>query len=177
MRYQWLIPVTIMVLASGLAGCLGGDSDGESEPEYEVKNTGMQLTGNEQGLAQAQPVQLESEVDISLEFDNIIKLTVNVTVEDGDIDTQPDEVGEIVLSNGNISESVNGGNTPVDQQLVVEWDEENYLGMDWTLTLPVTIKGGEDQWPGPFIWRGVPDNGYTYTLDITYEFHDMSADL
>lgn len=181
MKYQWLIPVALMVMASAFAGCLGGGSDGGSAPEYDVKMDEMHLTGGQPGLAQAQPVDLNLVVPIGLDFDNVIKITINITVEDGDEGTEPDQVGEMILTQtgdeSNNSVTVNGGNTPVIQQMVLEWDGVEYLGTEWVLDLSVTINGGQDQWPGPFIWRGIPDQGFTYILDVSYDFHDMGETL
>lgn len=178
MKAQWLVPIVLIVIGASIAGCLGGDSEGGGEPQYEVKSTGMQLANNEQGLAQASPVQLPTQTQFNLEFDNVIKLTVNITVEDGDLDTDPDQVGEITLDGGeNNTATVPGGNTPVTQSITIEAEEGSYLSMNWTVSFIVTINGSPDQWPGPIIWRGIPDRGYSYVMDISYDFHDMTTEL
>jgi hypothetical protein len=74
---------------------------------------------------------------------------------------------------------VNGGNAAPGSDFTTtvtkEWQNGVYLSSEWELHLPVTIDAGDDQWPGPFIWRGIPDRGFSYTLDITYEYHDEPA--
>ncbi|MGA1819744.1 MAG: hypothetical protein ACMUHU_01915 [Thermoplasmatota archaeon] len=175
MKLLWLAPI-ILVAAVAFSGCLGGESKGESEPDYIVQTDGMELAGSQTGLAQATPTEVFIVVPIQLDFETVIKLQVNISVEDNDEGTNPDQVGamelrEVVTEGEANSTNVNGGNTPVTQQIVVEWKSPEYLSSNWELYIPVTLNGGEDTWPGPFIWRGVPDRGFSYSLEITYEYH------
>ncbi|MGA1873211.1 MAG: hypothetical protein ACMUHY_06020 [Thermoplasmatota archaeon] len=170
-----MIPV-LLVAAVAVSGCLGGESKSEEEPEYDVQVDTLELAGTQTGLAQATPADVFVAVPITLDFDTVIKLQINISVEDDDDQTEPDNVGQIELTEvstegeGNAT-TINGGNTPVNQQVVVEWQNGEYLSARWDLYIPVTLNGGQDTWPGPFIWRGVPDNGFAYSLQITYEYH------
>jgi hypothetical protein len=175
MKLQWLVPI-VLVAAVAFSGCLGGDSKKNSDPEYTVMTDGMQLAGSQQGLAQAQPIDVFTVVPIKLDFESVIKIQINISVEDMDDQTEADAVGsielrEVVTEGEPNSTTINGGNTPVTQQITVEWQNGEYLPSQWELYIPVTLKGGQDTWPGPFIWRGVPDNGFGYSLEISYDYH------
>jgi hypothetical protein len=176
MKLQWLLPIAL-ITAVAFAGCLGGESKEEGEPMYEVFTDSMELVGGQTGLAQASPVEIYANVPIQMDFDRIIKIQINISVEDGDDQTNPDSVGMMEFSEvvtegeGNVT-TVNGGNTPLSTQVVVEWQSGEYLGAQWNLYIPVTIEGGADTWPGPIIWRGVPDRGFGYSLEVTYEYHE-----
>lgn len=177
MKLQWLLPVAL-IAAVAFSGCLGGGgSNGNGDPEYEVGQDGLQLTGTQTGLAQATPVEINVNVPIQLDMDMIIKIQINITVEDGDADTNADTVGMMELTEvvtegeGNVT-TITGGTTPfAPPPVVMEWQNGEYLGSQWSLFIPVTIEAGDDTWPGPFIWSGIPDRGFSYTLDITYEYH------
>ncbi|MBN1539057.1 MAG: hypothetical protein JW939_02850 [Candidatus Thermoplasmatota archaeon] len=174
MKLQWLVPI-VLLTAVAISGCLGGDDGGDDEPDYIVKTDTMDLTGIQTGLAQATTTDVSAVVPIPLDYDTVIKLQVNISIEDNDESTEADSVGTMELretgGEGGNSSSVNGGNTPVRQQIVVEWQNGEYLSTQWELHIPVTLKAGEDQWPGPFIWSGVPDRGFAYSIQVTYEYH------
>ncbi len=180
MKLQWLLPV-FLASAVIFAGCLGGGGEGEKEPEYVTFSDGMQLTGSEVGLAQIEPVDLEAVVGISLSFDRVIKMQINISVEDGDPDTQVDTVGSMTLrpaEGEGEAITINGGNTPLTQTVTIEWkpDTGEYINSTWELVIPVSIKAGEDQWPGPLIWRGIPDRGFSWTVDVNYDYHEVSEE-
>ena len=175
MKLLWLVPI-VLVAAVAFSGCLGGESKGEGEPEYNVMRDGMELAGSQTGLAQSQPADVFIAVPIQLDFETVIKLQINISVQDNDEGTNPDQVGtmelrEVVTEGEANTTTVNGGNTPVTQQITIEWKAPEYLSSNWELHIPVTLHGGDDTWPGPFIWRGVPDQGFGYSLEITYEYH------
>ncbi len=174
-----LIFVSVALIAL-LSGCLGsgGGGGGEKEP---VVNTGtLTLTNRPTGLAQAQPEELTNTVDINLEFANVISIMVNVTIEDGDEGTNPDQIGEIALSevDGNHTSTIQGGSAPPGEpyftSIVVDWDGTTYMNTQWQLSMTVSLVAGDDTWIGPFLWVGTPDNGFTYTLEITYLYHEES---
>lgn len=178
---KWIFALVSVALLTFFSGCLGsgGDSGGTDEPT--VRGGSLNLTGSHTSLAQINPVETELAVDIPLDYDNVIKITVNITINDGDENTDPDTVGMMTLSevDGNNSGTANGGSaspgTPFTSSITVEWDGTNYMDKRWNLLIPVTIVAGPDQWIGPFIWRGVPDEGWTYELGINYEFHEEES--
>jgi len=176
MKLLWMAPIVLVVIAVAFSGCLGGESKGEKEPNYVVMTDSMDLAGTQTGLAQATPSDVFVSVPIQLDFETVIKIQVNITVDDNDANTKPDQVGtielrEVVTEGEPNATTTNGGNTPLTQQIVVEWNSPEYLSSNWELYIPVTLNGGDDTWPGPFIWRGVPDRGFSYSLQITYEYH------
>jgi len=180
MKLQWSLPV-FLAAAVFLAGCLGGGGEDEKEPEYETFSDGMTQTGSEVGLAQIEAVELETVVGISLSFERVIKLQINISVVDGDPDTEADTVGTMTLRPiGGEGEGipVNGGSTPLTQSVTVEWNPDGgeYLNTTWELVIPVSIKAGPDQWPGPLIWRGIPDRGFSWTAEISYLYHEESEE-
>ncbi|MFW3147147.1 MAG: hypothetical protein ACMUIE_10090 [Thermoplasmatota archaeon] len=180
MKVQLAVPIALAMVSLLIAGCLGGGGEDKKGPDMIVFNSGMELAGSQQGLAQAAPEDLYIDVPINLDFDNVIKLTINITVEDGDEGTIADTVGQMELTSGeggNGTVTINGGRTPLTQMAVVEWDGTEYVGTQWTLHIPVTIEGGEDTWPGPFIWRGIPDQGFRYMLEVSYDYHDTGEGL
>lgn len=176
MRTKVLIAAALL-FAVMLSGCLGGDDKKDPGPP-EVRGGSQQVSGSGSGLAQINPEVITSTLDITIDQTDLISITVNVTVEDGDPDTNADTVEEASLSSEeNISATGGGGTTPASFQLKLEWDGSNYLPSGWTFTMSVSCVASDDQWPGPFIWRGIPDRGFTYNLDITYEYHYLDSTL
>jgi len=177
-RMALLASVGLLVL---FAGCMGSGEESKSEPEMEVKTSMMApISGVQSGLSQAQPDTVVANVPIVLDFQQVTKIQVNITVEDGDADTNDDTVDTMTLmeETGNVSATGSGGTagtSPVTSQIEIEWDGTTYLSERWVLEIPVTINGGDDQWIGPLIWRGIPDRGFTYTLDVYYEYHEAPA--
>jgi hypothetical protein len=176
-RLVLLASIGVMVL---LAGCLGGGDEEKKEEEPIVNTQTLTLTGTQTGLAQAQPESIAVDITIPLDYENVVMIQVNISVDDNDMDTNGDQVGEMTLTEeeegGNYTGTANGGTTtagdPVLSQIVVEWDGTMYMSQRWVLNIPVTINAGEDTWPGPMLWVGTPDNGFRYTLEITYQYHD-----
>jgi hypothetical protein len=172
------IPVVVaLLIAVMLSGCLGGDDKKDPRPP-EVMGGSQQASGSGSGLAQITPEVITSSLDVNLDQTDLISITVNVTVEDGDADTNPDSVQEASFaSEGNLSATGGGGTTPAAFQLKIEWDGTTYLPSSWTFTISVSCVASDDQWPGPLIWRGIPDRGFSYDLDITYEYHSSGSEL
>ena len=176
MRTKVLIAVALLI-AVLVSGCLGGDDKKGNEPP-EVRGGSQQVSGSGSGLAQIDPEIITSNLDIIIDQTDLISITVNVTVEDADADTNPDSVQEASFSSeGNLSATGGGGTTPSAFQLTIEWDGTNYLPSSWTFTITVSCVASDDQWPGPLIWRGIPDRGFTYDLDITFEYHYTESEL
>ncbi len=175
-----IILVASIAIMTFLAGCIGSSDDNKKEAEATVGSSSFQLTGNPTGLAQITPEKLSTTVDINLDYSNVIKISVLYSVEDGDPNTNADQVDQLALAEtgeeGNYSGTGQGGNanpgTPVTGNITIEWDGTNYMMDRWSMDINVTIIAGEDQWIGPLIWRGVPDTGFSYTLDISYEYHE-----
>ena len=43
-------------------------------------------------------------------------------------------------------------------------------GDSWLINIQAVLYSGDDQWPGPVIWRGIPDEGFEIFLEIRYEY-------
>lgn len=166
-----------VALLTLLAGCLGSDDEGGGTEEPVEMSGMLNQTGTQTGLAQIEPELIEATIPITLDFEMVTGITINISVEDNDDGTDPDQVQEITLTeeDGNTTGSANGGaarpGTPFTTSLSVEWDGKNYMGGRWNLVIPVSIVAGPDQWPGPLIWNGVPDRGFSYEIEIAYHYH------
>ncbi len=172
-----VIIAAALLVAVLLSGCLGGDDKKPDKPPV-VMGGSQQVSGSGSGLAQATTEVITSTLDVNIDQTDIISITINVTVEDGDANTNPDNVNEASFSSeGNMSATGGGGATPSSFQLKIEWDGTNYLPSGWTFTMSVTCAASDDQWPGPLIWRGIPDRGFIYGLDITYQYHSTGTEL
>ena len=175
-----LILIASIAIMTLLAGCLGSSDDTKEEAEATVGSSSFQLNGHPTGLAQITPEELSKMVDINLDYSNVIKITVLYSIEDADENTEGDKVEPVTLEEtgeeGNYNATGQGGTatpgTPITGNITIEWDGTTYMSDRWSLDIIVIIAAGEDQWIGPLIWRGVPDTGFTYTLDITYEYHE-----
>ena len=169
------LAVISLTLIVSISGCLGGGEEEEEDEEFEEMTGERNMVGTGEGLAQASPVTIEASQEISLENDMITKVTFSISVEDADEGTQKDNVEEVMISSGENENgtSVNGGSTPYQQTASVTWDGTNYLNSSFKLTFRVTLIASEDQPPGPgiIIWNGVPDRGFSYTVDINYTYH------
>ncbi len=174
-RLVLLASISVLTL---LAGCMGsGESSGGSK-EPKVNSGQLNLTGTQSDLAQIEPVETEVTVEIPLDFGDVIEIMVNITVNDGEEGTDPDQVGQMTLSeiDGNATGTANGGTaspeSPFTTSITVTWDGTEYMAQRWNLNIPVTIVAGPDQWIGPIFWRGVADRGFSYNLEITYKYHE-----
>ncbi len=173
----YVLIAAALLIAVLLSGCLGGDDKKEDKAPVIIGGS-QQVSGSGSGLAQATPEVITSTLDIIIDQTDVISITVNVTVDDGDADTNPDTVQDASFSSeGNLSATGGGGTTPASFQLKIEWDGTNYLPSSWTFTITVSCVASDDQWPGPLIWRGIPDRGFSYNLDITYEYHSTGSEL
>jgi len=96
------------------------------------------------------------------------------SVEDGDENTNKDRVNEITITpeEGDNGTTINGGPTPFSSSATIKWDGVNYLNSTYMVSFSVQIEGSDDQPPGPgiFIWNGVPDYGFSYSIDINYTY-------
>jgi hypothetical protein len=181
MYRKWIMLASVAVLVL-LAGCLGSDDgSGGGGDEPVIGNGELSQAGTHTGLAQISPVETEVTVPITLDYDTVIGIMVNITIVDGDDGTDPDQVGTITLSEveGTATGTANGGTASPGSEFVtsilVEWNETGYMSGRWDLHIPVSIVAGPDTWPGPFLWTGVPDNGFSYDLVITYRYHEEEA--
>jgi len=65
---------------------------------------------------------------------------------------------------------IGGGETPFKEQLIYDCEKDSDPGKDWALILDLDIYASDDQWPGPILWRGIPDNGFELIVDIQYSY-------
>jgi hypothetical protein len=163
-----------IVLTLGTTGCLdeGGGGGGGGGGKEVAGNFTVQ--GSVDALAQSSSVSASADEDISLGQGDIIEISFDISVEDGDADTDSDQVTEITISEMKEGSSYNmtskGGSTPYKGNLTIKWDEDTKMSGEWKVSITVECNPGPDQWPGPLIWSGVPDRGFSYTIDVTYKY-------
>jgi hypothetical protein len=174
-----LLAMTVLI-----TGCLGGGDDKKKNNNQEfVKATGITVVeGDVETLAQAQPETVIETVDIAIPIANLTGITLDIKVMEGvggesDEGTNPDEVSGSLDSSGENggNESLQNGQTNYQTTVAIQAGEGQSLPSSWTLTLEVVCHASNDQWPGPMIWRGVPDHGFSYNVTVTYEYLEPKA--
>jgi hypothetical protein len=166
-----VIALFAIALAVALSGCLGGGGGGEDEPEFETFQSEATFVGSGDGLAQAQPVTIVQSHPVQLDNEMITEITFIIDVEDGDPDTNTDNVDgiNIIDANGDAT-SLGGGSTPYTQTATITWDGTTPMNSTWTVEFSVIIAAGDDTWIGPLLWVGTPDNGFQYNIAVNYTF-------
>ncbi len=107
-------------------------------------------------------------------------IVFNITITDvagsENPDTPEDDVKQVIFSEkgeeANYNVTLSGGTTTFERQVVVDWDEENLIGGAWEITMMVTCNPDEDQWIGPLIYRGYQDYGFSYRIEVSYQYQD-----
>jgi len=167
-----LIFVIIILFVSGcLSSGKGKEGGGELVYEWEEES----FYGEGSGVAQSQPYEFLESFPFSVNHDNITQMMINITIQDGDEGTNPDHIDRIEfgpMSNepGVVPFEINGDDTPFEAQLVFKAKEGEIFGADWYVTVQGVLYASDDQWPGPLIWRGIPDLGFMVDMEIRYEY-------
>ncbi|MCU0799857.1 MAG: hypothetical protein MUC62_09345 [Candidatus Thermoplasmatota archaeon] len=121
--------------------------------------------------AQEYPYNYNNTFYVPLKFDNITQVIVNISILDGDDGTNPDIINNILFGpEKNQPVTMSGGDTPFKGQLVYNCEKDYTPGKDWFLIIDLDTYASDDQWPGPILWRGVPDNGFELIVDIKYSY-------
>lgn len=164
----FLLTSTILI-----AGCLGGGENGGDEPVEYVELRGTTgAEGNVETLAQDQPETVTETVDVSIPESNITGINFVIKVEDGDGGTNPDEVSGSLDSTGggDYNETLPKGSTPYSKTIDIKATEDHSLPSSWTLSITVVCHASNDRWPGPGLWIGTPDNGFSYNVTVTFKY-------
>lgn len=173
------VKIVIALLLVGtvlMAGCLGGDDENSNSDgiQYIEAKGSAGTEGDVEANAQASPESVTKTVDLPIPSDNITKVSFVITVEDGESDsqTEPDEVSGSLdgSGEGGYNETLQQGNTPYRTTVEIKAPEGLSLPSGWTITLDVVCHSSNDQWPGPMIWRGYADNGFSYNVSVEYTY-------
>ncbi|UCE39442.1 MAG: hypothetical protein JSW00_09530 [Thermoplasmata archaeon] len=165
----------VLALTILMAGCLGGDEDKKDKAvEYTTAKGTTGAEGDVEADVTGPPQEFTETVDIPIGLENLTAITFQISVEDGqgensDASTNPDEVSGSLDSSG-FNETLPEGKTPYQATINVKAPEGENLPSGWTLTLTVVCHPGNDRWPGPGIWYGVPDNGFSYNVTVEYTY-------
>ncbi len=169
-----LVSIALILLPSG---CLDPNNDDQKkEDELELITDDMVVTGHIDHSAQSSPISFTEEVHFEVMSGSITRIRINVSIDDGDANTENDVVDVIRMwrEAGGDPEKVkdaNGGATPYQTSIEFEYKGEETEADWWIVEISATIKGSEDQWPGPLIWRGVADTGLDYQIDADYDYY------
>ncbi|MCD6461159.1 MAG: hypothetical protein J7L61_00240 [Thermoplasmata archaeon] len=180
-KHITLILALLVVGTVVTAGCVGGgDKSGtvsSAKMEEMTGTTGVE--GEKAGEASIEPVPVTEKVSIVIPATNVTSITFTISVSDdiGEYEdsqsTDPDDVSgslEGETGGGNQTTNIPAGTTPYQQKVSIRAPEGETLPSSWTLTLNVVLKAGQDEWPGPMIWYGVPDHGFSYNVTVEYTY-------
>jgi len=171
--------IIVMIMTIFFSGCIG--SSGESRKEDSKKtflSDAFQMGGTVEALAQTSPDTVTEEIHFLIENNHITRIRINVSIEDNDDDTWPDHIDQIRMWRENEGEETEirentGGYTPYVTTNEFEYTGEEQQATWWIVEITATCVAGEDTWPGPILWSGVPDRGVSYTIEADYDYYDL----
>jgi hypothetical protein len=174
MRKLVLVIAVIIVMAA-FAGCLGGDADKKksNEPELMEASGTTGSEGSVETLAQASPETASETVEIIIPDGNVTSVAISIKVSDDDDGTNPDQVSGTVEGSGgvgNYNATLPNGPTPYTATVNFKAGEEQSLPNNWIISLSVECHASQDNWPGPIMWVGTADNGFSYNVTFTYKY-------
>ncbi|MCD6461419.1 MAG: hypothetical protein J7L61_01595 [Thermoplasmata archaeon] len=170
---------SLIVLAVVSAGCVGGGEKAAPKAPQMVENNGTTGTDGEKVIdGGIEDAPVTEKVSLTIPAVNVTKISMVITVNDGnskssDENTNPDDVTGNVEGGGggaNVTKTLPGGSTPYKTTVDISAPEGETLPSSWTITLNVVCKPSDDQWPGPLIWRGYTDHGFSYSINVTYTY-------
>ena len=132
-------------------------------------------------LVQSVPVHSSRSLTIELSHQNITQMFLNISIIDGDANTEPDVIESVDFTslNENNEEidtsSIDGTDTTFDGQLSLNAGEDITYSQFCRIDIEIRMYASEDQWAGPIFWRGTPDTGYILDILIEYKYLE-SAD-
>jgi len=134
----------------------------------------FEIDGTIDTLAQATPETVTGEVQVVIGQENILRIRMNLTIEDGDENTNPDNIEYIILrrEDGGESQEITdpGRDTPYSTSIELNYQGDEDFASTWVFEITVTCNAGDDTWIGPFIWHGVTDHGIVYHIDGNYDY-------
>ncbi len=149
------------------------DIDEPPETRFVLMHDAFDITGSAEAEAMSEHETVDVTVPISIPSQNITAVEIVVKITDGDENTNPDEVASVIVLNEEIEDRLAPGSAPYSatSRYSVK-EEENQQGIfledAWEVKMTVVCKASDDQWPGPYIWRGYPDYGFSYEILVTY---------
>jgi hypothetical protein len=147
-----------------------GDKN-ESDPSEIEELEGMIVSeGMVEALAQADPETVSETVEINIPDDNITAMDFVIKVEDGDEETNADEVSGSLDSDGGYTNILQYGLTPYSTTINITPSEGQFLPATWNATFEVVCHASDDQSPNPFIWSGEPDHGFSYKIIVKFKY-------
>ena len=168
---KWVLLMVTIVILTVFAGCLGGGEEGGTRsPEMVTAKGTTGAEGQVELLAQNLPESATETVTIPIPEGNITGINFIISVEDGDDGTNPDEVSGDLEGAGGYNNTLPSGQTPYRATVDLKAKEGQELPSSWTLTLNVVCHASDDTWPGPQLWLGTPDNGFSYNVTVNYKY-------
>ena len=170
-----IVFVSIIIVSAFIAGCLGSsEKTPDTDPDVVVQHDSFQMEGQVETLAQASPNTVTEEIHFEIPDDRITRIRINVSIEDGDQDTDVDHIDQIRMWRETGGEPQNietapGGDTPYTASIEFEYKGDENLVDWWIVEITATCAAGEDTWIGPFIWSGVPDHGVFFEIEADYD--------
>jgi len=173
MRIFGLIPFIIALTM--LTGCLSKENSRDEAPLKKLFGGDVVEGSFDSGDQQ--------RVDFNLTHDNITDITFRIFVEDDDPNTEPDTVTRI-----EVAEHDTDGEEFIDYHFILDTPtstpyEATYsfnftngilIDDEWQMYFYIDLGDGEDTWPGPIIYRGVRDTGFSYRVEIEYTYYPVS---
>jgi hypothetical protein len=168
--------ICILIATFLVSGCLGSSGPKEDEPERTFHSGVFYWEETVELLAQSAPERVTHEFHFPIDDNSITRIRINVTVIDNDPNTQIDQVERIRMwrESGEVEPEIkeaSGGATPFETSIKFEYEGNERLFDWWIVEFTVTCSAGEDQWPGPIIWNGVPDTGFIGFVEADYDYY------
>lgn len=166
-----LSKITFVLLIMLSAGCT--DKEGiDCTPPPDLPIDTFELEGRSTETYQ-------SRIDFSLDHDKISKITFKFIIDDDDPNTNSDVVDHIVIAEHdtegpvlyNYSNVTGGGTTPFEISVTMKFINNTLIDDEWQLYFYVNLTDSDDLWPGPLIFYGTRDTGYTYRIEAEYEYY------
>lgn len=170
-----IISIISIIIILSMSGCISNSGSKEKEQELVMEWNEITLYRGGVGYAQGQPYNYQGSFPFQVNHTNVTQMIVNIRIEDGDDRTNPDYIEHIVFRPdendvGIVPNEIDGDYTPFEAQLVYKAKEGEIHGDSWLINIQAVLYSGDDQWPGPVIWRGIPDEGFDIFLEIRYEY-------
>ena len=180
MMNRYGILFSLIVLGILTLGCIdldGGEEDGEG---FQLVWDEYTENGSFDFIARERSRTVTDSYQIYLDHGNITQIVFTYSFEDGDPGTEVDYLTWISITNvnegGDADEYIlkydeqEGGSMPYSGEFKMNASENAYLSHAFLIVVTVELYPGEDEWPGPLIWRGVSDTGFTYSFKMEYEY-------
>ncbi len=172
--------VVILLLTS--SGCLSSSRSSTEKVEHTTSWAEDELSGFYENPSSSANDNLIAMLGIVLDHSNITQIIIEFAIEDGDSNTNDDELIEVKIQNKDyelflLCEALytERSTMPCNGQISMNGPDSNltesqFLDRQLDLIVTWSQKDSDDQWPGPLIWRGVRDTGFSYDFQIRYEY-------